>query len=91
VISKATVEFRCFRWFIVVAFIGNGIAFLVSLAVSPLFSFAAACLTLVALSLCIRCGRCGKSPYTLLRPPFVVGSPWPELTCSKCGNRFGAS
>jgi len=91
VVSRAVVEFRCFRAFVVVAFLGNGLAFFVSFLTNAFFSYAAACLTLLALSLCIRCGRCGKTPYTLLRPPFAIGSPVPERVRSKCGNQLSVS
>jgi hypothetical protein len=87
--AEALVQFKHLRWFIAIAFIANAIVFAAAFIVGNSFiSYAIAVLTLGAVAYCVRCGTCGKSPFTWHRGVLRIGSPFPEAVCSKCGERI---
>src|SRR5688572_23449920 len=89
---NAIVQFRFYRSFLLLGFLANAVAFVFSFALATRFgafvSFAVGYGSLCAVSFCIRCSKCGKSPYVWRNELFVVGSPVPERVCSKCGNAY---
>lgn len=87
--TDGLVRFKHLRWFLIVAFIGNGAGFFASFIIgNPFVSFVVASLTLAAVSDCIRCGTCDKSPFVFRRGIWTIGSIIPESVCSKCGQRL---
>ena len=83
------VQFKCFRSFVVVSFLGNALAFLAAFVFhNPFVAFVTAVLTLGWLSWCIRCIHCGKSPFIKVAGSTRIGIPIPEYKCSKCGRSF---
>lgn len=81
-LKAATVRFRLFRPFFVVAFIANAAAMFAS---EPWVSFLVAFLTVAFVVWAVRCAKCGKSPFVKRVGTSRIGIPIPERTCSKCG------
>jgi hypothetical protein len=76
------VIFRYLRIFLPVVFLANIAAFIFA---SPLVMLFSLLLTLAALSFCIQCPKCHKSPFIIQYKGLRIGSAIPETTCSKCG------
>lgn len=81
-ISSVVVRMKFFRSFFLVGALANGAALFFF---SPFISFVVALLTLGFAANCIKCAKCGKSPYVLHRGSLRIGSPIPERKCSNCG------
>jgi transposase-like protein len=79
------VRFRYLKVFLPVVFLANIIAFLLASSVVMFFLLL---LTLAALSFCIQCPQCHKSPFIIQYKGFRIGSAIPETTCSNCGFEF---
>jgi hypothetical protein len=79
------IRFRFFRSFLIAGFVINGAALFFF---KPFVSFVVAFLTLAFIVWCIRCVRCGKSPFVKWAGSSRIGIPIPERKCSKCGRDF---
>jgi hypothetical protein len=85
--GSVVVRVKFFRSF----FLGGALANAAALFLfSPFVSFVVALLTLGVAATCIKCAKCGKSPYVLHQGSLRIGSPIPERKCSKCGYDAGS-
>lgn len=82
------VRFKCFKSFVVVAFLVNSMAFFAAFSLNVFILYVTTVLTLAYFTWCVRCATCGKSPFVKWVKSLRIGIPIPERRCSRCGRNY---